>query len=46
MVAEHNGAWQAWVKGAFVGGCDDGPEAWMGVVPMVRSGKLAEMLAA
>lgn len=34
-----------WVKGTYVGGCNDGPEDWMGVVPMVRSGKLAEMLS-
>ena len=20
-----------WVKGAYVGGCNDGPEAWMGI---------------
>jgi len=36
----------AWVKGTYIGGCNDGPEDWMGVVPMVRSGKLSEMLSA
>jgi glutaredoxin 3 len=36
----------AWVKGTYIGGCNDGPEDWMGVVPMVRSGKLDEMLSA
>ena len=34
-----------WVKGQYVGGCNDGPESWMGVVPMLRSGKLKELLA-
>jgi glutaredoxin len=33
-----------WVKGKFVGGCNDGPEAWMGIKKMIKSGKLNEML--
>ncbi len=33
-----------WVKGKYVGGCNDGPEDWMGVVPMLKSGKLKEIL--
>ena len=33
-----------WVKGEYVGGCNDGPEDWMGVVPMLKSGKFKEML--
>ena len=28
----------------YVGGCNDGPEKWMGIKPMIRSGKLAELL--
>eukprot|EP00927_Polykrikos_kofoidii_P026491 TRINITY_DN2356_c0_g1_i2.p1 TRINITY_DN2356_c0_g1~~TRINITY_DN2356_c0_g1_i2.p1 ORF type:complete len:164 (+),score=26.82 TRINITY_DN2356_c0_g1_i2:74-565(+) len=35
-----------WVKGVYVGGCNDGLEPWHGVMPMLRSGKLKEMLAA
>lgn len=33
-----------WVKGQYVGGCNDGPEDWMGVVPMLNSGKMEELL--
>ena len=32
------------VKGTFVGGCNDGPEPWMGLLPMLESGKLREMI--
>ena len=32
------------VKGKFVGGCNDGPESWMGALPLLNSGKLEEML--
>lgn len=34
----------AWVKGTYVGGCNDGTESWHGVLPMLKSGKFAEML--
>jgi len=34
-----------WVKGTYVGGCNDGTEAWHGVKPMIKSGKFKEMLA-
>lgn len=34
----------AWVKGTYVGGCNDGVEAWHGVKPMLASGKLQQML--
>jgi glutaredoxin len=34
----------AWVKGTYVGGCNDGVEAWHGVKPMIASGKLHQML--
>ena len=33
-----------WVAGRFVGGCNDGPKAWMGIAPMLKSGKLRRML--
>ena len=33
-----------WVKGKFVGGCNDGPESWMGVKKIVNNGKLSELL--
>lgn len=32
------------VKGKFVGGCNDGPEPWMGVLPLLNSGKLTEWI--
>merc|ERR1712194_374069 len=35
----------AWVKGTYVGGCNNGVEDWHGVVPMLKSGKLQAMLA-
>ncbi len=35
-----------WIKGKFIGGCNDGPESWMGVKPLIKSGKLNEFLAA
>lgn len=34
------------VKGKFVGGCNDGPEPWMGALPLLNSGKIEEMLGA
>ena len=37
---------QVFVHGKYVGGCNDGPEAWMGVMPLLRSGKFQEMVAA
>jgi glutaredoxin 3 len=33
-----------WVKGTFIGGCNDGPEDWMGLNPCLRSGKFQELL--
>ena len=36
----------AWIKGTYIGGCNDGPESWMGVLPCIESGKLKEMLDA
>lgn len=36
----------AWVKGKYIGGCNDGPERWMGVIPCLRSGKLHQLLKA
>ena len=35
-----------WVMGKYIGGCNDGPEGWMGIIPMLRSGKLKELMAA
>lgn len=34
-----------WVKGVFVGGCNDGPESWMGIRPLIRNGEIFKMLA-
>eukprot|EP00940_MAST-03C_sp_MAST-3C-sp2_P003516 g3516.t1 len=36
----------AWVRGKYIGGCNDGPEEWMGVIPCIQTGRLSEMLAA
>mmetsp|Transcript_11059 Transcript_11059/g.24368 ORF Transcript_11059/g.24368 Transcript_11059/m.24368 type:complete len:99 (+) Transcript_11059:50-346(+) len=33
-----------WIKGTYVGGCNDGTEPWHGVKPMLRSGKFKEMM--
>ena len=33
-----------WVKGEYVGGCNDGTESWHGVLPMIKSGKLQQMM--
>mmetsp|Transcript_143233 Transcript_143233/g.266944 ORF Transcript_143233/g.266944 Transcript_143233/m.266944 type:complete len:210 (+) Transcript_143233:484-1113(+) len=35
-----------WVKGKYIGGCNDGAEDWQGIKPMVGNGKLKEMLGA
>jgi predicted RNA-binding protein with RPS1 domain/glutaredoxin len=35
-----------WIKGAYVGGCNDGTEPWMGVLPMLSNGKFQEMMKA
>merc|ERR1711934_1017937 len=34
-----------WIKGQYVGGCNDGTEPWHGVKPMVANGKFKEMMA-
>lgn len=33
-----------WVKGVFVGGCNDGTESWMGIKKMLNNGELAKRL--
>jgi glutaredoxin len=33
-----------WIKGRYVGGCNDGPEPWMGIKKIIDSGKLNEYL--
>jgi len=53
-MAEHKAALKAktgkgsapsvWIKGTYVGGCNDGTEPWHGVKPMLASGKFKEML--
>jgi glutaredoxin 3 len=37
---------QVFVKGEFLGGCNDGPKPGYGIVPLKSSGKLAEILKA
>eukprot|EP01062_Namystynia_karyoxenos_P014148 TRINITY_DN15099_c0_g1_i2.p1 TRINITY_DN15099_c0_g1~~TRINITY_DN15099_c0_g1_i2.p1 ORF type:complete len:155 (+),score=29.80 TRINITY_DN15099_c0_g1_i2:67-465(+) len=34
----------AWAAGRYIGGCNDGPEEWMGVKPCIRSGRISELL--
>jgi glutaredoxin-related protein len=34
-----------WVNGKFVGGCNDGPESWMGIKKIINNNKLDELLA-
>lgn len=36
----------SWVKGEFVGGCNDGPEPWMGIKKMANNGELQKRLSA
>ena len=33
-----------WIKGKFVGGCNDGPEAWMGISKILKNKKMDELL--
>ena len=33
-----------WVKGKYIGGCNDGPKSWMGVKKMIDSGLLKKFL--
>ena len=33
-----------WVNGKYIGGCNDGPEDWHGVIPMLENGTLEKML--
>jgi len=34
----------AWCKGKYIGGCNDGPEKWQGVKPMLADGSLKAMM--
>merc|ERR1712224_872522 len=34
-----------WIKGNYIGGCNDGTEPWHGVRPMLRNGKFEQMLS-
>jgi len=34
----------AWLKGTYIGGCDDGIEPWHGIKPMIASGMLKHMM--
>ena len=40
----HSSVPAVFVKGKFVGGCNDGPEPWMGILPSLNDGKLAQWL--
>ena len=33
-----------WIKGVFIGGCNDGPESWMGLTQCIRTGKFDELI--
>jgi glutaredoxin len=36
----HSSVPSVWVGNKFVGGCNDGPESWMGAIPNLKKGKL------
>ena len=36
---------QIFIKGKYVGGCNDGPESWMGIKKIINNNKLGELLA-
>ena len=33
-----------WIKGRYVGGCNDGTQSWHGVLPLLRSKQFQKML--
>mmetsp|Transcript_21092 Transcript_21092/g.21210 ORF Transcript_21092/g.21210 Transcript_21092/m.21210 type:complete len:134 (-) Transcript_21092:167-568(-) len=33
-----------WVKGTYVGGANDGPEHWMGIMKLIQNGGLQKLL--
>ena len=33
-----------WVRGEYIGGCNDGPKDWHGVIPMLKNGTFQAML--
>lgn len=33
-----------WLKGKYVGGCNDGPEPWMGIAKILRENRMDEFL--
>eukprot|EP00854_Cymbomonas_tetramitiformis_P015943 gene15943-18902_t len=35
---------QGFLFGTFIGGCNDGPESWMGILPLIKNGKLQQAL--
>mmetsp|Transcript_43071 Transcript_43071/g.52236 ORF Transcript_43071/g.52236 Transcript_43071/m.52236 type:complete len:105 (+) Transcript_43071:68-382(+) len=41
---KHRSVPAGFVKGKFIGGCNDGPESWMGIIPNVNNGEIAKMI--
>lgn len=33
-----------WIKGKYVGGCNDGPEPWMGITRILKDNKIQKLL--
>jgi len=33
-----------WINGEFIGGCNDGPQKWMGILPLLKNGKFEEKM--
>jgi hypothetical protein len=33
-----------WIKGVYIGGCNDGPMSWMGLMPLRANGNLQKLL--
>ena len=44
MTAGKRSVPQGFVMGQHIGGCNDGPEGWMGVMPNLQSGAIAKAL--
>jgi glutaredoxin 3 len=36
---------QIFINGTFVGGCNDGPEPWMGIKKLLSNGKIKDYLS-
>ena len=44
QIQAHQPLSRIYFQGTFIGGCNDGPEGWMGLTKTMKSGKFAELL--